>query len=49
MILAPDGDAPGLSAADTLATRAHALGWKVSMMQAPPGRDRNDIAMEGAA
>jgi len=48
LIVAPDGDAPGRKAADTLATRAHALGWKVRMMQAPPGRDWNDLAMEGA-
>jgi hypothetical protein len=49
LILAPDGDAPGRKAAETLARRAHALGWKVSIMKAPPGRDWNDLATEGTA
>jgi len=49
LILAPDGDAPGRKAAETLARRAHALGWKVNIMKAPPGRDWNDLATEGTA
>lgn len=49
LIVAPDGDAPGRAAAHALAMRAHGLGWTVRIMQAPPGRDWNDLAMEGAA
>jgi hypothetical protein len=49
LVVAPDGDAPGFDAADKLAARAHAAGWKVSLLPAPPGRDWNDVAMEGMA
>jgi hypothetical protein len=49
LVVAPDGDAPGLDAAEKLANRAHAAGWKVSLLPAPPGRDWNDVAMEGVA
>lgn len=48
LVIAPDGDGPGRAAADTLARRAQALGWAVSLMPCPDGRDFNDIAMEAA-
>ena len=43
LIVAPDGDAVGQEAAETLATRAHALGWHVSLFPAPDGFDWNDV------
>ena len=43
LTIAPDGDAPGREAANALAERAHALGWQVSLLPAPDGRDWNDI------
>jgi phage/plasmid primase-like uncharacterized protein len=43
LTIAPDGDAPGREAANALAERAHALGWKVSLLPAPDGHDWNDI------
>ncbi|NHX27436.1 hypothetical protein HA397_26130, partial [Escherichia coli] len=43
LIIAPDGDPVGREAAQTLATRAHALGWQVSLMPAPDGFDWNDV------
>jgi phage/plasmid primase-like uncharacterized protein len=43
LTIAPDGDAPGRKAANALAERAHALGWQVSLLSAPDGRDWNDI------
>lgn len=43
LIVAPDGDHVGRNAADTLATRAHALGWRVSLFPAPDGFDWNDL------
>jgi phage/plasmid primase-like uncharacterized protein len=43
LTIAPDGDAPGREAANALAERAHALGWKVSLLPAPNGQDWNDI------
>jgi phage/plasmid primase-like uncharacterized protein len=43
LTIAPDGDAPGREAANALAERAHALGWQVSLLAAPDGRDWNDI------
>ncbi len=50
LTIAADGDEPGRAAAHTLATRAHGLGWKVSLLPAPNGRDWNDIlAMKGQA
>lgn len=45
LTIANDGDAPGLAAAHKLALRADALGWSVSMLPAPDGRDWNDILM----
>jgi len=43
LTIAPDGDDPGRAAAHSLAERAHALGWAVSLLPAPEGRDWNDI------
>ena len=43
LIVAPDGDAAGQGAAEQLATRAHALGWQVSLFPAPKGFDWNDV------
>jgi hypothetical protein len=43
LTIAPDGDVPGREAANALAARAHALGWQVSLLPAPDGRDWNDI------
>lgn len=40
----------GTAAGNTLARRAHALGWQVSLMPAPEGQDWNDgIKNEAAA
>lgn len=50
LTIAPDGDAPGRAAANALAERAAALGWQVSLLPAPDGRDWNDIlTMKGEA
>lgn len=50
LTIAPDGDTAGREAANALAERAHALGWKVSLLPAPDGRDWNDIlTMKGEA
>ncbi|RJL17996.1 DUF7146 domain-containing protein [Paracoccus siganidrum] len=50
LTIAPDGDKPGREAANKLAERAAALGWTVSLLPAPEGRDWNDILqMKGAA
>jgi len=43
LTIAPDGDTAGREAANALATRAHALGWQVSLLPAPDARDWNDI------
>lgn len=43
LTIAPDGDAAGKAAAHALAERTHALGWDVSLLPAPDGRDWNDI------
>lgn len=42
LTIATDGDQPGRAAGYALAERAHALGWKVSFLHAPEGRDWND-------
>lgn len=47
LTIAPDGDTPGRESANALAIRAHALGWQVSLLPAPDGRDWNDIQMKG--
>lgn len=49
LVIAPDGDAPGYAAAHALAERADALGWAVSLLPAPEGRDWNDVLIERAA
>ena len=50
LTIASDGDPPGRAAAQDLAARADALGWKVSILPAPMGRDWNDIlTMKGHA
>jgi hypothetical protein len=43
LTIAPDGDDAGRKAAHALADRAHGLGWQVSLLPAPDGRDWNDI------
>ncbi|WP_218014198.1 DUF7146 domain-containing protein [Rubellimicrobium roseum] len=43
LTIASDGDAAGHAAAQALAERAHALGWRVDLLPAPEGRDWNDI------
>lgn len=43
LTIASDGDQAGREAAHKLAERAHALGWQVSLLPAPEGRDWNDI------
>lgn len=49
LTIATDGDAPGRDAGNALAERATALGWTVSLLPAPDGRDWNDIlCMKGA-
>ena len=51
LIVASDGDPPGRNAAEALAERAYASGWRVSMFPAPEGQDWNDVlcAQTGAA
>jgi hypothetical protein len=41
--IATDGDEPGRAAGHALADRAHALGWKVSILDPGDGADFNDI------
>lgn len=48
LTIAADGDKPGQEAAHALASRAHALGWQVSLLPAPEGRDWNDVLMLGS-
>ncbi|MEI4473354.1 DUF7146 domain-containing protein [Frigidibacter sp. MR17.24] len=43
LTIATDGDDPGQAAGKALAVRAAALGWSVSMLPAPLGRDWNDV------
>lgn len=47
LVVAPDGDSPGLKAAEKLARRADRCGWQVRILP-PPGRgmDWNDWARE---
>lgn len=49
MTIATDGDDAGQDAGRELANRAHRLGWKVSILPAPQGRDWNDILQSGVA
>jgi hypothetical protein len=49
LTIATDGDDAGRKAGVALADRATALGWAVSLLPAPQGRDWNDIfCMKGA-
>ncbi len=43
LVIAPDGDAVGREAAQVLAHRAYASGWRVSLLPAPDGYDWNDV------
>lgn len=43
LTIATDGDEPGRAAGHRLAERAAALGWAVSLLPAPDGRDWNDV------
>lgn len=43
LTIAADGDDAGAGAALTLAERANALGWQVSLLPAPQGKDWNDV------
>lgn len=43
LTIATDGDDAGREAGNTLAFQASALGWKVSLLPAPDGRDWNDV------
>jgi hypothetical protein len=45
LTIATDGDDPGRAAGHDLGERAHALGWSVSLLPAPDGRDWNDVLM----
>jgi len=45
LTIATDGDAPGTAAGHSLAKRAAASGWSVSILSAPEGRDWNDVLM----
>ncbi len=50
LTIATDGDEPGKLAGNSLATRAAALGWKVSLLPAPDGKDWADVlAAKGGA
>jgi len=50
LTIATDGDDAGRKAGVALADRATALGWAVSLLPAPDGRDWNDIlCMKGPA
>ncbi|WP_062561004.1 DUF7146 domain-containing protein [Paracoccus aminovorans] len=43
LTIANDGDKAGREAANKLAERASAMGWSVSLLPAPEGRDWNDV------
>lgn len=43
LTVATDGDEPGRAAGNDLAERAHGLGWQVSLLPAPDGRDWCDV------
>ncbi|KQV39174.1 MULTISPECIES: toprim domain-containing protein [unclassified Rhizobium] len=50
LLIATDGDDAGRAAGNALGERASALGWKVSLLPAPAGRDWNDVlCMKGHA
>ena len=45
LTIATDGDKGGREAGNALACRASAIGWEVSLLPAPDGRDWNDVLM----
>jgi Toprim domain len=47
LTIATDGDDAGRAAAQKLAERAYGLGWTVSFLHAPVGKDWNDVLREG--
>jgi hypothetical protein len=49
LVIAADGDNPGIEAANALGERAHALGWRALIWPAPDGQDWNDVLRGGAA
>ena len=49
VVLAPDGDDAGRKAANKLADRAYAAGWRVRTMHCQNGRDWNDLLIEESA
>ncbi len=49
LVIAPDGDDAGRKAADKLADRACAAGWRVRIMRCPDGSDWNDVRSAAAA
>ena len=49
LVIAPDGDDEGRKAANKLADRACAAGWRVRVMDCPTGFDWNDLERETAA
>ncbi|ERI14445.1 hypothetical protein O206_21950 [Ochrobactrum sp. EGD-AQ16] len=49
LTVATDGDIPGREAGNTLATRATAAGWKVSLLPAPDGWDWNNVLLVNGA
>jgi len=48
LVIAPDGDTPGMKAATQLADRACAAGWRVRVMDCPAGHDWNDLTQRVA-
>jgi DNA primase len=46
LTIATDGDDQGRAGAHKLADRAHTLGWVVSFLHAPDGKDWNDVLCE---
>lgn len=46
LVIAADGDVVGVAAAKELGERAARVGWDITLMKAPDGKDWNDILME---
>ena len=49
LIVAADGDRAGREAGEALAERADSLGWRVSLLPAPDGKDWNDVLTQEVA
>lgn len=47
LVVAMDGDDAGRKAGFQLAQRADSAGWQVSLLDAPDGRDWNDVLIDG--